>query len=78
MPVKEAAVLATRALTAKACFIQFIQFKHILPLGLLVQVEYMKSLGFFDKKHNRRRDEFVNYVEAHAKMSALTHKGPGH
>ena len=40
-----------------------------------MQVEYMKSLGFFDKKHNRRRDEFVNYVEAHAKMSALTH-GP--
>ncbi|KAF5832031.1 hypothetical protein DUNSADRAFT_12211 [Dunaliella salina] len=39
------------------------------------EVEYMKSLGYMDKKHNRRKDEFVNYVEAHAKL-ALTAKGP--
>ena len=41
-----------------------------VSFALLAQVEYMKSLGFFDKKHNRRRDEFVSYVEAHAKMNA--------
>jgi hypothetical protein len=37
----------------------------------------MRSLGYMDKTHNRRRDEFVLYVEAHAKMHALTAKTPG-
>eukprot|EP00983_Pelagomonas_calceolata_P070553 1150836-Pelagomonas_calceolata.AAC.1 len=58
------ASLSNRFLRCSAC--------SFVPL----QVEYMKSLGYMDKKHNRRRDEFVNYVEAHAKMHALTAKGP--
>jgi len=37
----------------------------------------MKSLGYMDKRHNRRRDEFVMYVEAHARMHALTGRTPG-
>ncbi len=41
-----------------------------------MQVEFMKQQGYLDKKHNRRRDEFVSYVEAHAKMQLLI-KGPG-
>lgn len=35
----------------------------------------MKQQGFMDKKFNRKRDEFVSYVEASAKMAHL-HKGP--
>lgn len=39
------------------------------------EVEYMRQQGFMNKTHNRRRDEFVKYVEAHAKMQHLI-KGP--
>jgi hypothetical protein len=35
----------------------------------------MKEQGMLDKKFNRRRDEFVDYCEASARMSHLT-KGP--
>lgn len=40
------------------------------------EIAYMKQQGFLDKTHNRRRDEFVMYVEAHAKIAALI-KSPG-
>ena len=33
-----------------------------------VQLEYLKSLGYLEKTHNRRRDEFVHYVEASARL----------
>uniref|UniRef100_A0A7R9VAV6 Uncharacterized protein n=1 Tax=Chlamydomonas euryale TaxID=1486919 RepID=A0A7R9VAV6_9CHLO len=35
------------------------------------EVEFMKQQGFLDKTHNRRRDEFVTYVEAFAKQQNL-------
>ncbi len=41
----------------------------------LAQIDLMKEQGFLDKKFNRRRDEFVMYVEASCKMAHLT-KGP--
>lgn len=40
------------------------------------EIEMMKEQGYLDKKFNRRRDEFVQYVEASCKMAHLT-KGPG-
>lgn len=46
-----------------------------LRLGNKIQVEFMKEQGYLNKRHNRRRDEFVSYVEAHAKMQLLI-KGP--
>lgn len=39
------------------------------------EIDLMKEQGFLDKKFNRRRDEFVMYVEASCKMAHLT-KGP--
>ncbi|MEW5299366.1 MAG: hypothetical protein WDW38_004609 [Sanguina aurantia] len=36
------------------------------------EVEYMRSLGHLDKTHNRKRDEFVLYVEAAARAVLLT------
>lgn len=36
-----------------------------------VQIELMKAQGHLDKTFNRRRDEFVHYVEASAKMRNL-------
>lgn len=36
-------------------------------LLLLMQIEFMKAQGEFDKKFHKRRDEFVMYVEAAAK-----------
>eukprot|EP00195_Chlamydomonas_chlamydogama_P006944 CAMPEP_0202890078 /NCGR_PEP_ID=MMETSP1392-20130828/594_1 /ASSEMBLY_ACC=CAM_ASM_000868 /TAXON_ID=225041 /ORGANISM="Chlamydomonas chlamydogama, Strain SAG 11-48b" /LENGTH=146 /DNA_ID=CAMNT_0049573569 /DNA_START=207 /DNA_END=650 /DNA_ORIENTATION=+ len=39
------------------------------------EVEFMKQQGYLNKNHNRRRDEFVMYVEAHARMRNLI-KGP--
>ena len=41
------------------------------------QVELMKQQGFLDKKFNRRRDEFVMYVEASAKMHLLIKNAGG-
>lgn len=35
------------------------------------EIDFMKEQGLLDKKHNRRRDEFVSYVEAAAKMKHL-------
>jgi hypothetical protein len=40
------------------------------------EIEFMKEQGFLDKTHNRRRDEFVMFVEAYAKQSNLL-KAPG-
>lgn len=37
----------------------------------------MRSLGHLDKTHNRKRDEFVLYVEAAARAVLLT-KGQQH
>ncbi|KAG2451365.1 hypothetical protein HYH02_003968 [Chlamydomonas schloesseri] len=39
------------------------------------EIALMKEQGMLDKKFNRRRDEFVDYCEASARMSHLT-KGP--
>mmetsp|Transcript_4512 Transcript_4512/g.7632 ORF Transcript_4512/g.7632 Transcript_4512/m.7632 type:complete len:155 (+) Transcript_4512:178-642(+) len=36
------------------------------------EVDYMRSLGYLDKTHNRRRDEFTRYVEAAARSKALS------
>ncbi len=36
------------------------------------EVEFLKSQGDLDKRFNRRRDEFVQYVEASARMHHLT------
>ncbi len=47
-----------------------------LPLPL--QINFMKShFGEFDKTHCRRRDEFVKYVEAAAKMPKGLDKSGG-
>ena len=35
------------------------------------EIAFMKEQGFFDKTHNRRRDEFVMYVEASVKNRNL-------
>ena len=45
------------------------------PQRCCLQIDLMKEQGFLDKKFNRRRDEFVLYVEASCKMAHLT-KGP--
>ncbi|PNH09616.1 hypothetical protein TSOC_003743 [Tetrabaena socialis] len=39
------------------------------------EIQLMKEQGMLDKKFNRRRDEFVDYCEATARMRHLT-KGP--
>ncbi len=44
---------------------------------LKMQVDFIKSQGWSSKRHNRRRDEFVMYVEAHAKMHNLITGGGG-
>lgn len=41
------------------------------------EVEFMRQQGYLDKKFNRRRDDFVMYVEASARMVHLT-KGVQH
>lgn len=35
------------------------------------EIAWMKEQGFFDKTNNRRRDEFVSYVEASVKNRTL-------
>jgi hypothetical protein len=32
---------------------------HVLLLLYCLQLEYLRSLGYLEKTHNRRRDEFV-------------------
>lgn len=49
-------------------------FHSVIPFLLWVQVEYMKSVGYMDKTHNRRRDNFTQYVEAAARSKALMGK----
>jgi hypothetical protein len=42
------------------------------------EVAWMKEQGFFDKTHNRRRDEFVMYVEASVKSRNLAGSAAPH
>lgn len=39
------------------------------------EIEFMKQQGYLNKTHNRRRDEFVMFVEAHAKQVNLMKGG---
>jgi len=36
------------------------------------EIGHMKTLGLFDKKFNRKRDNFTKYVEAEAQAKKLT------
>ena len=44
---------------------------NVQTCRLHIQVDFMREQGYLSKKHNRRRDEFVMYVEAHAKAHHL-------
>ncbi len=45
-------------------------------LAVSVQIEYLRSQGYLGKQHNRRRDDFVLYVEAAAKAKAAFSGAP--